>query len=49
MSAFRPLHNLFENALNGQAGVREVYTMAVHQLKKGMAGPVDISDSLQID
>jgi hypothetical protein len=40
---------VFENALSRKTGGQEAYTMAVHQLEQGTAGPIDTGDSLQVD
>jgi hypothetical protein len=49
VSAFRLLHNLFENVLYGQSGPQEWHSAAVHGLEEVLSGAIDAGDVFQVD
>jgi len=48
VSAFRLLHNLFENVLDGEAGAPERYTITLHEPQEIFPGAIDAGDILQV-
>jgi hypothetical protein len=49
MTAFRLLHDLFENVLHGETGSQEWNSITMHQLQQVSAGAIDTGNVLEID